>query len=223
MDLAIDKFDSRRFGLITGSACDVLFPDKGNGESGKKSYAKKLANQKYFRHYDEVSTWQMQHGNLNEHEAFTYYQDNYDFDIQKGHFAMDGDWAGTSDALGNTYGMDLKCPCSLEKWLDYIHIGIDRQQFNQCQMYMFLFEKESWKICAYLTETEWMVERELTYPVPADKRMITVEVAKDETWEARLRLNTPFVVEEREKFYKTLCDQFGDPQPELFKTELITA
>jgi hypothetical protein len=66
-----------------------------------------------------------------------------------------------------------------------------------------------------------MVERELSYPVAADKRMIIVEVAKDETWEERLRQNTPFVIKEREKFYQILCDQFGNK--ELFKVELLTA
>lgn len=210
MDLAIDKFDSRRFGLITGSPCSVLFPDKGDGKKGMSSYAKELANQKYFRFYDEVSTWQMQHGNMNEHEAFTYFQDNYDFDIQKGRFEINGDWGGTSDAEAVKYGVDFKCPTSLEGWLDYIHLGINKQQWNQCQMYMFLFKKESWKIAAYLTETEWMIEREMTYPVDEDKRMIIIEVPKDEAWEGRLIESTAFVIEEREKFYQILCNQFGD-------------
>jgi len=53
MDLANDKFDSQRFGLITGSECHVLFPEKGTGEVGQRTYAKKLANQMYFKFYDE--------------------------------------------------------------------------------------------------------------------------------------------------------------------------
>lgn len=209
MDLANDKFDKERYGLITGSPCSVLFPDKGTGEAGMRTYAKKLANNMYFRYYDEVSTWQMQHGNMNEHEAFTYYQTNYDFNIEKGLWKRDGNFGGTCDAIAENYGVDFKCACSLEAWLDYIHTGIDKQQFNQAQMYMYLFDKPMWKICAYLTETEWMIQRELTYPVPEDKRMIIVEIPKDETWEERLLNNSEFVISERDKFYEILCKQFG--------------
>lgn len=210
MDLANDKFDIERFGLITGSACSVLFPDKGNGEGGMRTYAKKLANNMYFRYYDEVSTWQTQHGNMNEHEAFLFYQTNYDFNIEKGMWKRDGDFGGTCDSLALKYGIDFKCPCSLEAWLDYIHEGISKQQYNQAQMYMYLFDKPLWKVCSYLTETEWMVQRELTYPVEESKRMIIVEVERSESWVERLYENSEFVIEERDKFYEILCKQFGN-------------
>lgn len=222
MDLANDKFDKDRFGLITGSACSVLFPDKGDGKAGMTTYAKKLANQKYFRFYDEVVTWQMQHGNLNEHEAFTFYQNRYDFSLEKGRFVKEGEFGGTSDAEAADYGVDFKCPTSLEGWLDYIHTGIDKQQENQAQMYLFLFKKESWKVCAYLTETEWMLERGLIYPVPEDKRMIIVEVKKKEGWEDRLIENSKFVIEERNKFYNILCEQFGEKGVAFIKEQEAT-
>lgn len=224
MDLAIDKFDKDRFGLITGSPCLVLFPEKGDGKAGMKTYAKKLAYQKYFRFYDEVSTWQMQHGNMNEHEAFTFFQDNYDFNIEKGRFVQDGDWGGTCDAETKEYGIDFKCPTSLEGWLDFMLVGITKQQWHQAQMYMKLFKKPLWKVCAYLVETEWMLQNGLTYPVPENKRMIIVNVPKDETWEERLELATPFVIEEREKFYQILCTQFGnkeEPKPVIDYSEKI--
>lgn len=224
-NLAIDKFDNRRFGLITGSACSVLFPDKGNGAAGQTTYAKELAMQKYFQYYDEVSDWKMQHGDMNEHEGFTYYQINYDITIEKGWFMMEGEWGGTSDAEAQQYGADLKCPTTLHKFLEYIHTGIDKQQWNQAQMYMFLSKKPAWKVLVYLTETQWMVERDLKYPVPEDKRMIVIDVAKDETWEARLRAATPFVIEERERYHEILCQQFGSktppPPPKADHTETI--
>lgn len=211
MDLAIDKFDKRRLGLITGSACSVLFPEKESKEKvGQKTYAKQLAIQKYFNHYDEVSTWQIQHGNYNEHEAYTYYQDNYDFSIEKGHFEMVENWGGTSDSLSTKYGLDFKCPTSLTAWLDYLYVGISKQQWHQAQMYMMLFKKDLWKICAYLTETEFMIQNELSYPVPVDKRMIIVDIVKDLEWENKLRENTPFVISEREKYFDILCKQFGE-------------
>jgi hypothetical protein len=37
MNFAVDKFDQQRFGLITGSAVIVLFPEKGNGKTGQIS------------------------------------------------------------------------------------------------------------------------------------------------------------------------------------------
>lgn len=215
MDLANDKFDPNRFGLITGSPCSVLFPEKGDGKIGMKTYAKKLANNMYFRYYDEISTWQMQHGNMNEHEAFTFYETNFDFEIEKGKFAMEGYWGGTCDALSHKYGVDFKCPTSLESWLDYIHVGIDKQQFHQAQMYMKLFKKDLWKVCAYLTETDWMVNNNLTYPVPEDKRMIVVEVRPEEGWTERLEASTAFVIQERDKYYESLCKQFGYPKPKV--------
>lgn len=208
MDLANDKFDPRRFGLITGSACSVLFPEKGDGKVGMASYAKKLANEKFFKYYDEVSTWQMQHGSLAEHEAFEYFKANYFFALEKGRFEMIDECAGTSDALATDYGIDFKCPTSLEKWLDYIHVGIDKSQFHQAQMYMYLFKKNVWKIAAYLTETDWMTQRDLQYPVPMDKRMIVIDVAKQSDWEARLLAATPLVIQQRDRLFDLLTTQF---------------
>lgn len=208
MDLAIDKFDPNRFGLITGSACSVLFP-KRSAETGQRTYAKQLATQMYFKHYNEVNTWQMEHGNFNEHEAFEYYQKHYDKNIQKGFFMAKDYHGGTSDALCENYGVDFKCPTSLQKWLDYLTDGIDDQQYHQCQMYMYLFGKESWQICAYLTETLKMGEMGLTYPVPHDKRMIVINVEKEHGWLEKLQSATPKIITMRDHFYKLLENQFG--------------
>jgi len=64
----MNEFDEKRFGLITGSKCSVLHP-KRSAEAGQKTYAKELANQMYFRFYDEQGTWQTQHGKDFEAEA----------------------------------------------------------------------------------------------------------------------------------------------------------
>lgn len=208
MDLAIDKFDANRFGLITGSACSVLFP-KRSAEVGQRTYAKQLATQMYFKYYDEVNTWQTDHGNFNEHEAFEYYQKNIDKTIEKGLFMANGYHGGTSDALCEKHGVDFKCPTTLQKWLDYLTDGIDDQQYHQCQMYMYLFEKESWQICAYLTETLKMGEMGLTYPVPHDKRMIVINVEKEQGWLEKLNIATHKIITMRDHFYKLLENQFG--------------
>lgn len=209
MDLANDKFDPGRFGLITGSRANVLFPKK-SADVGQRTYAKELATQMFFRYYDEVSTWQTEHGNFNEHEAFEYYQSKFDKNIEKGRFISKGYHGGTSDSLGGVYGADFKCPTSLQKWLDYLTEGIDDQQYYQAQMYMYLFDKQYWIVCAYLTETLKMSEFGLVYPVPHDKRMIVVKVEKEIGFEDRLHSITPKIISMRDHFYELLKNQFGD-------------
>lgn len=208
MDLAIDKFDSRRFGLITGSKCSVLFPDRGDGLVGKTSYAKELASQKYHKYYDEFSTWEMEHGNMAEHEAYDYFKSRFDKTCQKVDFVLNGDFGGTADAVCNDYGVDFKAPTSLLKWEDYLFEGISKQQYHQCQMYMWLYDKKRWVIAAYLTETLRMGEHGLTYPVKEENRMILVEVEKDDEWVDKLKLNSQIVIEKRELFYKQLENHF---------------
>lgn len=202
------QFDPKRFGLITGSTCSVMFPKK-SAKVGQETYGKKLATQKYFKYYDEASSWQTEHGNDHEHEAFEHYQSQYHASITKGMFMCQGDWGGTCDALHNDYGLDFKCPTSLQGFLDYLHDGIDEQQYHQAQMYMFLFDKSLWKVCIYLTETQRMTEMGNTYPVPHDKRMIIIDVPKDPEWSVRLKSETPNIVSIREKYYNALVSRFG--------------
>lgn len=207
-----DIFDPTRYGLITGSKCNVLFPKK-SAEVGQRTYAKELANQMYFRYYDNNSTWQTEHGNMNESTAFEYYQERFDKKIvlQPG-FKRVENWGGSADCLGEGYGIDFKCPTTLNGWLDYMHEGIDEQQYYQAQMYMFLHGIEHWKVCAFLSETERMTNEGEVYPVPYDKRMIKTEVEKEQGWEEKLRLVTPKIITMRDEFYSILIDNFG-PNP----------
>ena len=209
MHLAIDTFPKERFGLITGSNCSVLFPDKGDGKVGKRTYAKELANEKYFQHYDEVSTWQMQHGSMGEHFAAIHFQEYIDDSLKKGEFIMNGNYGGSPDYEIEEYGIDFKCPTSLGKWLDYFHEPISKQQINQCQMYMFLRKKKCWKIGAYLTETQFMNDNGLTYPVDETRRLILIDVPFDMGWEAKLIEEGEKVIEMRDEFFNKLKAKFG--------------
>jgi hypothetical protein len=213
MDFAIDKFNEERFGLVTGSRCTVLFPLKGNGEAGMRSYAKSLANEKFFKHYDEVSTWQMEHGSLCEHTAFEYYQDHFNKNIEKGAWCRREECGGTTDAhLEGEYGIDFKCPTSLQKWLDYLHEPLDKQQIDQCQMYMYLTGLPVWEIAAYLEETQFMSSNGLVYPVPQNKRMIRIRTYRDHQWEEKLQAPLEFVIRERNMCYDRLKEHFGNIQ-----------
>lgn len=219
MDLAIDKFSPERFGLITGSMCYVLFPVR-SAAAGQDTYARQLANQLYFQTYDEVSSWQTEHGEMNEPNAFEHYQQYYDKNVTHGCWAKKGDCGGTSDALCELSGVDFKCPTTLEAWIDYLHDGISRQQYYQCQMYMHLFGKDTWQVAAFLTETQRMTDFGLTYPVPHKDRMIITEVKKEQGWSELLQERAEPIIKKRDEYYSVLESRFGMKQKTLHSAKV---
>lgn len=208
MNFAIDTFSKERFGLVTGSKCSVLFPLRGDGAVGKRTYAKTLANEKFFQTYDEKSTWQTEHGKMAEPLAFQYYNENIDSSISLGSWFRQGECGGTIDAMLESKVIDFKCPTSLNSWLDYLHDPLDKEQKDQLQMYMFLTGKEEAEIAAFLIETQFMTEHGLTYPVDMKHRMITVPVKKDPSWAERLQDVLPGLLALRDEFYETLVKSF---------------
>ena len=216
MDLAIDKFDKERFGLITGSKCSVLFPKAELMPSkisvGQDTYARQLAVQLYFEHYDEISTWVLEHGQYSENGAFEHYYKFYSDKIERGFWKKKGNCGGTSDAVCPEYGVDFKCPTTLENWSDYMFDGIDKQQSHQAQMYMYLFDKPKWKTCIYLTETQRMTDFGLVYPVPEPKRMIIIEVEKEIGWAEKLEVTAPKIISKRDEYFGLLEARFGKKQ-----------
>jgi len=209
MNLAIDTFPVERFGLVTGSKCTVMFPERGNGLVGMTTYAKQLANQKYFKFYDEKGGWQTEHGKMAEHFARIHYEENFG-ELLEGRFIVNGECGGSTDAETEDTVIDFKSPTSLETWLDYLYFPLDKSQVDQLQMYMMLTGKSKAKICAYLTETNFMNDNGLVYPVPDKKRMIVIDVPKDETWEERLKEPLKFVIDKRDEFIKKLEKQFSE-------------
>jgi hypothetical protein len=208
MELANEKFDQERYGKVTGSKVAVLFPKK-SAEVGQDTYARQLASQLYFKYYDETSTWQTEHGNYSEYSALEHYQNYYCKEAEKGKWISKGEMGGTCDCLAPTHGVDFKCPTSLEKWLDYLHDGIDSQQYHQAQMYMYLFNKPLWKVCIYLTETLRMSDFGITYPVEEKNRMIIIEVQKEIGWAEKLEVEVPKLIVKRDKYFEELKKRFG--------------
>jgi hypothetical protein len=210
MSFAIDTFDKERFGLITGSKCSVLFPDRGDGKKGMRSYAKLLAKEMFFQFYDEKSTWQMEHGKMAEHFAFLHYHEKISSKIDKGSFVKKGDCGGTIDAkIPGVKIIDFKCPTSLDEWLEYMFEPLSKEQVNQCQMYMYLENLPEAEIAAYLTETQYMNDNGLVYPVKEKDRMIIRKVPRDHTWEWRLEAPAKYVISERNEFVKALQQKFN--------------
>lgn len=198
-----------RFGLVTGSKCHVLFPLRGDAEVGKRTYAKTLANEMFFQFYDEKGTWQTEHGKMAEHFAMLHYQKYINENIVKGDWIKEGDCGGSIDAELPDRIVDFKCPTTLNGWLDYLHEPLSKEQVNQLQMYMFLQKKDKAEIAAYLCETQFMSDNGLVYPVPEEQRMIIVNVEKDPTWEPKLKVALPPLIEMRDTFYKILKLKFN--------------
>jgi hypothetical protein len=201
-------FPKRRFGLVTGSKCSVLFPQKGDGKVGKATYARTLAKELFFQFYDEMSSRETEHGKMAEHFAFEHYQTYVDKTVEPGRFIDKGDCGGSTDAETKDRVIDFKCPVSLQAWLDYLD-GIDRKQEDQLRMYMYLTGKDKAEIAAYLIETQWMTDNGIVYPVKEEKRMIRVEIVRNPEWEEELFEVVPEIIKVRDEYvekYKALFE-----------------
>lgn len=207
MRLAIDEFDPKRFGLVTGSNCTPLFPVR-SAEKGQRTLAKKLAYERHFKFYDELSTWQMEHGHDNEEFALEYCHTFFDKTVKKGRFIQVGEAGGTMDAEGDGV-WDWKCPVTMQGWLSYLYDGMSDKEENQMQMYMFLSGKRKARIGAFLMETWKMTDNGLVYPILKNKRMIVCETKVNPDWVIKLKKNLPKVVEMRDEYINQLKKQFG--------------
>lgn len=211
MDLAIDKFPKERFGLVTGSRCSPLVPIR-SAEVGQKSLAMQLANEMYWQTYDEMETWQTEHGKYSENDAFNHWN-QYKLSIgkiERGRWHKNGNIGGSTDAesIDKTFGVDFKCPTSLNKWLSFLHEDLDKAYYDQAQLYMMLTGFDKWYVAAYLSETIKMCDLQLSYPVPEEKRMIVKEVKKDLDWQVKFTTYLPLVIEWRDRYYLNLVNHF---------------
>lgn len=209
MDLAIDKFPKERFGLVTGSRCSSLVPIK-SAEVGMRTLAMQLANEMYWQTYDEMETWQTQHGKYSEYDAFNHWN-QYNTSIgviKRGRWLKKGNIGGSTDAEGLDFGVDFKCPTSIHKWLSFLHEDLDKIYYDQAQLYMMLTGHKTWYVAAYLSETVKMGDTGLVYPVPEEKRMIVKKVELNFDWQGKFIKNLPKVIEQRDKYYETLKEYF---------------
>lgn len=202
-------FHSERPGLVTGSKCSVLFPLKGDGAKGQRTYAKQLAQEKLFGFSDEINAWQLEHGKMGEMAAFEHYVERIDRDLVVGGWHRIGDCGGTTDAETSDTVVDFKCPTSFKEWLDFIHEPLDKEYQDQLQMYCYLTGKPYGEIAAYLIETQRMTDNGLTYPVPEEKRMICVRVQASKEWQEILLDRVPGIIKMRDEFIEKLKQHFN--------------
>jgi len=208
MNLAKDIFTNERFGLITGSRCSPLVPKK-SADVGQRTLAKQLAKEVVFEFYDEQSTWQTEHGQINEEFAMDHFMTYYDDSIKKGRWIKKGEIGGSTDAESKEYGVDFKCPTTLEGWLNNCYEGVKTEYYNQCQLYMILTDKDKWLVCNYLIETQRMNDNGIRYPIEEVKRMIIQEVKRDNEWIEKFNENLPKVVEMRNEYISILKSKFN--------------
>lgn len=212
MDLAIDKFDKRRFGLVTGSKVSPLVP-KRDAEKGRIALAQQLAMEKYYGFYDEVVTWQLEHGNMGEYWAREHYRKYIGQTLGPRFIFKNENEGGTIDDEGLDpdgvkHGMDYKCPTSLKNWLSYLFEGISDYEYNQAQHYMNITGYKRWYVCAYLLETKFMDELGIRYPVDVENRMIRIRVDYNEEWKQKYDNTLPLLIADRDKYYSQLVDFF---------------
>jgi hypothetical protein len=207
MNFAIDTFPPERFGRISGSRCSPLVPIK-DAQKGMITLAKELAGERYWQTYDEVSTWEIEHGKMAEHFANEHYKEHYNSNVQKGQFGFDGELSWSTDAETDEYGIDYKCPTSRKGYERYLFDGLKKEEIDQCQFYMMVRNKPKWLIAAYLCETQRMSDNGLTYPITQDHRMIIIEVDKDLSWREKFWSNHDFVIEQRDIYIEMLKLKF---------------
>lgn len=208
MEFAQDIFSPERLGLVTGSRCSPLVP-KIRAKAGIDTLARTLAKEIYFQHYDESGGWQTEHGKLCEHSAFEYFNERF-LPVEKGRWIKVGDCGGNTDAEGEDFGVDFKCPTSLQNWLNSLYDGVtEGEYYNQAQMYMYLTGKPKWIIASFLMETNWMSDNGLTYPVDQNKRMIINEVTANEKWVEKMLTNLPKCIKLRNYYHECLKIKFG--------------
>ena len=208
MELAVDKFHPERYGHITGSKAYILMPESGKVVEGMRTYAKQLAKERYFQYYDEVSTWQMEHGNQSESYALAHWRKYVNPDLQEGYFKRIGELAGTCDHICDDYLVDSKCPVSMENWLNYLYEGVSKQQYHQGQMYCYLFDRPRIIFGAYLCETNRMSDYGLVYPVPESQRLIQIEVVSDPNWIDKFMPMAEKVIAMRDEYIELLSEPF---------------
>ena len=146
--------------------------------------------QRVFHHYDEIGTWQTEHGQYAEHEALQHARTYWNAKLEKPKFIANGLFGGSPDAVADDFGCDFKCPTSMQKWLEYAIEKVSPQQHYQCQMYMMLTGFDTWFIYAYLTETVRMGEFGLTYPVEPKNRAIKIPIEFDPMFPEQLQERT---------------------------------
>jgi len=198
---------NQRKGLITGSRCAPLVP-KRSAEKGIDTLARVLAREMYFDWHESATTEATEHGNVYEQDAFRYYNENIQ-PIQPGRWIQKGFCGGSTDAEGDGFGVDFKCPFTLDGWLNKLYDEPDDIYYHQAQMYMYLTEKPIWYIAYYLTETLRMNNNSDTYPVDWSKRMIIHPIHADADWVDRMLSAAPKVIELRDMYLTKLEQKFG--------------
>jgi hypothetical protein len=201
----------KRHGIITGSQTSVFFPDKGTGEVGQRSYAMLLANEMFWRYHEETGSWQTEHGNMNEGAAEHFYMTKTGIIGKRPEFILfeQEQIGGSPDFIASDHGCDWKCPTSIKTWLNYLFKGISKDEWHQCQTYMALTRLKKWKVCAFLTETDWMINNQQYYPVPEAERMITVDVDYQEGYRENLVVNSRNCIRWRDEYYAQLVEYFA--------------
>ena len=149
---------------------------------------------------NNLSTKAMEHGIINQYEAYELIVSNYDNAKWHDIYTPINEFCGASaDCIGDVAVWDIKCNFYVDTYLEQI-MKLPKKYFYQSQMQMIAENKEFGMMCFYLTSSELdMYGNKIEYPYPLKDRYYIHEIKQDV--EAVERILT-----ESEKGYKKLIE-----------------
>ena len=130
---------------------------------------------------DELHTRPMEHGLLNQFEAYELVVAKLDNAKWHDVYTPINDYCGASaDAVGDSFVFDVKCPYYVDTYLEQ-RAKLPKKYMLQSQMQMLAEGKERGAIVLYLTNSEIdLYGNKIEYPYPLEDRYYIHELSRDE-------------------------------------------
>lgn len=136
---------------------------------------------------DDLNTKPMQHGTINQYEAYDLIVSNMDNAKWHDEYTAINDYCGASaDCIGDTAVFDIKCPYFVDTYLEQA-AKLPKKYYQQVQMQMIAEKKELGFIVLYLTSPEIdMYGNKIEYPYPLEDRFFIHQIQTDEETQHRI-------------------------------------
>lgn len=129
---------------------------------------------------DDFETKAMQHGTLNQLNAFELvFKPKYGGEWFDEFIEINDKCGASPDAIDTSFVADMKCQYMIDTFLDAID-KTPKKYVYQVQMQMMALSVEVGYICNYLTRPELYGEDWTEYPMPLELRSHIVEIKRDE-------------------------------------------
>lgn len=147
---------------------------------------------------DEITTWPMRHGIINQHEAFKLLlQDKAKWHDE--YTPIDERCGASADAIGEDMVWDVKCPYYIDTYLEQVE-KLPKKYYYQVQMQMIAEKKDKGAVLLYLTSPD--IDQDgntIEYPYPLEDRHFIHQFGRDEEIQCR-------IMEGVDKYHPVLVD-----------------